>query len=428
MKIIHAGAPWAHLQTPCVVARRTLCACALLLAAGLGVGPAQALGYREALLLAEQQSPSLAAQQLQLDAAGAAHGAAAALPDPRLSVGVENLPVGGMDRWSLTRDFMTMQRLALMQEVPNQAKREARVQVAQARSERERALVALQRLQVRQAVGQAWVAAQSADRRQALLDALLAENQRLQDSLPARVAGGSAQAGEVLVARQENLALLDRRDELQRDARKARTALRRWLGTRADEPLDDAPPPLAIPIEQLRADLHRHAELAVYPALRGMAAAELSEAQAESRGDWSWELAYSRRGRQWGDMVSFQLSFDLPWQRGRRQEPLIRAKQLEAQRVEVEQEDAARRHLQELEESAIELQTLERQIERQQSDGIALATDRSVLALSSYQAGKADLGSVLAARAQVLEARLRLIELQALRDGLLVRLNSLIAD
>lgn len=428
MKIIYAGAPGAHLRTSRVVVRHPLYAWALLLAAGLGAGPAQALGYREALLLAEQQSPSLAAQQLQLDAAGAAHGAAAALPDPRLSVGVENLPVSGMDRWSLTRDFMTMQRLALMQEVPNQAKREARVQVAQARSERERALVALQRLQARLALGQAWVAAQSAERRQALLDALLAENQRLQDSLPARVAGGSAQAGELLAARQENLALLDRRDELQRDARKARTALRRWLGTRADEPLDDAPPPLAIPIEQLRADLHRHAELAVYPAMRGMAAAELREAQAESRGDWSWELAYSRRGRQWGDMVSFQLSFDLPWQKGQRQEPLIRAKQLESQRVEAEQEDAARRHLQELEESALELQTLERQIERLQSDGIALAADRSALALSSYQAGKADLGSVLGARAQVLEARLRLIELQAQRDGLLVRLNSLITD
>lgn len=428
MKITYAGAPWAHFQAPRVAARHFLYVCAMVLATGLGAGSAQALGYREALVLAEQQSPSLAAQRLQLDAAGAAHGAAAALPDPKLSIGVENLPISGMDRWSLTRDFMTMQRLALMQEVPNQAKREARVQVAQARSERERALVALQRLQVRQALGQAWVAAQAADRRQELLGMLLAENQRLQDSLPARIAGASAQATELLAARQESLALKDRCDELQRDTRKARAALRRWIGPRADEPLDDAPPPLAIPIEQLRADLHRHAELAVYPAMRGMAAAELREAQAESRGDWSWELAYSRRGRQWGDMVSVQFSFDLPWQKGQRQEPLIRAKQLESQRVEAEQEDAARRHLQELEESALELQTLERQIERLQSDGIALAVDRSALALSSYQSGKSDLGSVLAARAQVLEARLRLIELQAQRDGLLVRLNSLIAE
>ncbi|WP_428508776.1 TolC family protein [Roseateles sp.] len=433
MPITYPGAPAAHLRAPCAAARRpistpALMACALVLIAGLSSGTARALGYAEALRLAEQQSPGLAAQGLQLAAAGAAHGAAAALPDPKLSVGVENLPVSGMDRWSLTRDFMTMQRLALMQDIPNQAKREARVQLAQARADRERALVALQRLQLSQALGLAWIAVQSSDRRLQLLDELLAQNQQLQDSLPARIAGGSAQATELLAARQEDLGLKDRRDELQRDASKARAALRRWVGLRADEPLDDAPPPLAMPMAQLRAELQRHAELAVYPAMRGMAAAELREAQAESRGDWSWELAYSRRGRQWGDMLSFQLSFDLPLQKGMRQEPLIRAKQLESQRVEAEQEDAARRHLLELDENTAELQTLERQIERLQSSGIGLAADRAALALASYQSGKSDLGAVLAARAQVLEARLRLIELQSQRDSLRVRLNSLIAE
>ena len=40
----------------------------------------------------------------------------------------------------------------------------------------------------------------------------------------------------------------------------------------------------------------------------------------------------------------------------------------------------------------------------------------------------ADLGAVLGARAQVLETRLRLIDLQAQRDGVTTRLNSLIAD
>mgnify|MGYP000887145109 CR=1 FL=1 len=47
--------------------------------------------------------------------------------------------------------------------------------------------------------------------------------------------------------------------------------------------------------------------------------AEVAEADAEKRGDWSWEVAYSRRPR-YDDMVSFQLSFDLPWQRDRRQQ------------------------------------------------------------------------------------------------------------
>ncbi|MFC4922734.1 TolC family protein [Delftia deserti] len=390
--------------------------------------PARALSFAEAREIAEQQSPRVSAQRLQIDAAESAQKAAGSLPDPKLSVGIENLPTGGMDRWSLTRDFMTMQRLALMQEVPNQAKRNAKVASAQARVERERAALVLQRLQIRQELSLAWIAAQAVEQRDLLLTELLAENQRLQHSLPARVAGGSAQAGDLLVAQQEALVLSDRRDDLQRDRAKARAMLRRWVGSRADEPLQGSPGPLTRPVAQLRSDLSNHAELELYPAMQSMARAESHEAQSEARGDWSWEIAYSRRGRQWGDMVSFQVTFDLPWQKDRRQTPMIQAKQRELERLEVEQEDVARRHLQELDDSAAELQALDKQIERLQSTGLRLAQERAELALSNYRSAKADLGSVLSARTQVLEARMRLIDLHAQRDALIAKLNSLIAD
>ena len=313
-----------------------------------------ALSFAEAREIAEQQSPRVSAQRLQIDAVESAQKAAGTLPDPKLSVGLENLPISGMDRWSLTRESMTGQRLALMQEVPNQAKRAAKVASAQARVERERAALVLQRLQIRQELGLAWIAAQAVEQREQLLTELLAENQRRQDSLPARVAGGSAQAGDLLAAQHE--------------------------------------------------------------------------AQSESRGDWSWEIAYSRRDRRWGDMVSFQVTFDLPWQKDRRQTPMIQAKQRELERLEAEQEDVARRHLQELDDSAAELQALDSQIERLKSTGLQLAQGRAELALGNYRAAKGDLGAVLGARAQVLETRLRLIDLQAQRDGVTTRLNSLIAD
>ena len=387
-----------------------------------------ALSFAEAREIAEQQSPRVSAQRLQIDAVESAQKAAGTLPDPKLSVGLENLPISGMDRWSLTRESMTGQRLALMQEVPNQAKRAAKVASAQARVERERAALVLQRLQIRQELGLAWIAAQAVEQREQLLTELLAENQRLQDSLPARVAGGSAQAGDLLAAQQEALALSDRRDDLQRDRSKARAMLRRWVGPRADESLQGGTGPLIHPVAQLRAELSSHAELALYPTMQSMARAESHEAQSESRGDWSWEIAYSRRDRRWGDMVSFQVTFDLPWQKDRRQTPMIQAKQRELERLEAEQEDVARRHLQELDDSAAELQALDSQIERLKSTGLQLAQGRADLALSNYRAAKGDLGAVLGARAQVLETRLRLIDLQAQRDGVTTRLNSLIAD
>ncbi|MVO97898.1 heavy metal RND transporter, partial [Rhizobium leguminosarum bv. phaseoli] len=83
--------------------------------------------------LAEQHSPRITALRLQIDAASSAQKSAGTLPDPKLSVGLENFPISGMDRFSLSRESMTMQRLALMQEVPNRAKRDAQIAGAQAR-------------------------------------------------------------------------------------------------------------------------------------------------------------------------------------------------------------------------------------------------------------------------------------------------------
>ena len=417
------GMPSTDMRNP-----RLRCLGLLLTGTALVAGQAHALGFAEALSIAEQQSPRAAALRLQIDAAESAQKAAGTLPDPKLAVGVESLPISGMDRWSLTRDSMTSQRIALMQEVPNQAKRDAKVASAQARVERERATQTLQRLQIRQEVALAWVAAQAVEQREQLLTELLAENQRLQDSLPARVAGGSAQANDSLAAQQEALALSDRRDDLRRDRSKARAMLRRWVGPRADEALSGGPGALTRPVEQLRTDLAHHAELELYPAMQRMARAESHEAQAESRGDWSWEVAYNRRGRQWGDMVSFQVTFDLPWQKDRRQVPMIEAKQRELERLEAEQDDVARRHLQELDDNTAELQALQSQLERLNGTGLRLARERADLALTNYRAAKGDLSAVLVTRAQVLEARMRLIDLQAQRDGLVVRLNNLIAD
>ena len=54
--------------------------------------------------------------------------AAAQLPDPVLKIGVDNLPVSGVDRFSLTKDFMTMRRVGVMQEITRADKRRLRAQ------------------------------------------------------------------------------------------------------------------------------------------------------------------------------------------------------------------------------------------------------------------------------------------------------------
>ena len=385
------------------------------------------LSFDETTRLARDQAPALQAQRSALDGAQAVLPAAATLPDPRLIVGLDNLPVTGADRFSTTADFMTMQRIGLMQEVPNAAKREARTAGAQARIERERALLAVTELTVRRDAALAWLAVYYAEDRAAQLSGLERENRLLQDTLDSRIASGQALPAERTMSRIDALMIADRRDDALRDVERARASLRRWVGARAAEPLEGGPPALQVSAEQLRADLHRHAELAPYDAMQAMARAEAREADAEQRGDWGWELVYSRRP-QYGDMLSFQLVFDLPWDRERRQQPQLIAKQREVARIESERADTLRRHAEEIDAQLAELKALDAQHARLERKPLALNSERVALTLASYQAGRGDLGAVLVARREAVETRLRLIDLDAQRAALRVRLNTLIAE
>ncbi len=404
-----------------------LCATGLQLLLCLPMAAGAALSYDESTLLAREQAPSLMAQRNALEGAQALQPAATTLPDPRLIVGVDNLPVTGAEKFSLTRDFMTMQRIGLMQEVPNRAKREARAAGADARVQRERALLVAMQLSVQRDAALAWLGVYFAERRIARLSELERENRVLIETLDARIASGQSMPAERSMARQEALALADRRDDAKRDIAKARAALRRWVGERADEALAGEPPALLVRPEQLRDDMHRHAEIAPYQAMQAAAQAEVGEADAERSGDWAWELVYSRRP-QYSDMMSIQLSFDLPWQAGQRQQPQVLARQKEVLRIEAERDEILRRHREELEAQLAELQALDAQRERLEGSGQALAAERVALALASYQAGRGNLGDVLMARREAVETQLRLIDLDAQRTALRVRLNTLISE
>lgn len=404
-------------------------ALAVVAACALPAGALHAAGlsYAEAQALARDNAPLLRQQQAQLSGSNAARSGVERLPDPRLALGIEYLPIAGADRFSTTRDGATMQRLALAQEVPNRAKREARAATAEARIERDRAQLAATRVAVQRDAALAWLELYHAERRTALLAAFRSENRLLQSTLGARIAAASAMPADLTLARQEALALDDRADELTRAAARARAELRRWIGARAAEPLAGEPLLPEVNAAELQARLAAAPALRVYEPLRAVAAAEMAEMEAEKRGDWSWELAYSRRPK-YDDMVSVVVSFDLPWQRALRQEPQVQARRHEMQRIEAERDDAAARLAAEAEAMLAELRALDATRERLAGAGVQLAAERVALATAGYQAARSDLGPVLAARAAALEARMKLVELDAARAALRVRLAALAAQ
>jgi len=387
-----------------------------------GLARAEPLSFAAALQIATRSSPDIAVQTTGVEAARAAAVAAGQLPDPKLAVGIENLPVTGADQWSLTRDFMTMRKIGVMQELPNLAKRRAQTAAAEANIARAEAERRVGILTVRRDTALAWLNRYYLERREALFDELDRENALFAEAVRAQLAGGRGMPADVVVPRQEAADIADRRDELAAAVSKSKAVLKRWVGDAAEAPLEGEPPALTLDYQHLREHVHEHPDLAVFVPMTEMAQAEVHEAEASKRPDWGVELAYGRRGSAFSDMVTLQFTLDLPLFAKTRQDPLIRAKRQELSRVESERDAMLRDHTQELDGDLAEYEVTTRQLSRLHDVHLQLARDKVDYQFASYRAGKADLTAVLVARRELIDQRLKEIELEGKHAAAAARL------
>jgi outer membrane protein TolC len=380
------------------------------LAAVLFSMPVAALTLDEALRQAEREAPSLAAQAAQVEASRNSAIPAGALPDPKLLLGLQNVPIEGDNRGRFDREPMTMQMVGVMQEVPNRAKRRARVDVARAGVERATLEQRVERLKVRRQTALAWISALAVEEKLALFQTLYAENDLLVKAVRARLAGGRGQPADSVGPKQEAALLAEQEDQLQQSRAQQRAALRRWVGPRADEPLTGRLPNWPVDAEHYRHSLQRHPELVLFDPMTDEAQAEVRQAEADKKSDWSWQLAYQKRDDAFGDMMSVQFSFDLPLFPGSRQNPRIAAKQATLSQLHAQREAAEREHAQQLADDLAEYQRLDRALRRSQDSLVPLAEEKVALTLAGYRAGNGELASVIAARRELIETRLKHID------------------
>lgn len=386
-------------------------------------GFAQGLTFQDALNIALQQAPILMVNQAQTDAARSAAIPAGALPDPQLALGIDNLPIQGADGFSLSRDFMTMQRVGLMQAFPNMAKLDARVSAAEGKVALAEAQTRLVKLQVMQETAVAWIARSAIERQLRLMTELEQENKLFDQAVRARFAGGKGMASDTLMPRQEAAAIAERRDELDARHSQALAQLTRWLGEAAERELIGEIPDWPISQDSLAHGLHRHPELDLFMPKKQVLDAEVAEAKAEKIPDWAVQLAYQKRGAAYSDMVSLQVSVDLPLFSGSRQQPKLEAKMSERMALNAEHAVALREHTAMLNSDLAEYQRLLNAEQRTLEVLLPLAEEKVSLTLAAWRSNQTDLSSLVSARKERLETRLKAIALKADRQQLAARLH-----
>lgn len=380
----------------------------LVLLAALAAGPAfgQGLTLEEALRLAEAQSPRLAAQRHALAAAAEQIGRAAELPDPKLRLGLENLPVTGAERYRYDRDFMTMRSVGLMQEFPSGDKRRARNQRAQAMHALEQANVVLQRAAVRREAAQAWLEVHFAERTLAILERLAGQFGLQIDAVAAGVARGRQGAAESYALRQAHEQANDRVIEQRRVLARARIQLGTWLGEDAQRPLGALPDAVGTPppMDELLAGLARHPVLRSLEEREGLARSEVELARTGRKSDWSLEVSFAQREPAFDNMVSVMVSMDLPWQAARRQDRDIASRLAEAEQARAQREEARRAQEAELRGWRADYDAAQSRIERFEKLLLPLARERAATARAAYQGARGELGGVLEAERSTTEA------------------------
>lgn len=377
--------------------------------------------------LATERSRQLAAKDYAVSASRDMAVAAGQLPDPVLKAGIDNLPVQGPDRFSTTRDFMTMRRVGVMQEFTRADKRQSRAERFEREAEKSAAEKTASIAAIQRDTALAWLDRYYAE----AMVAVIAE-QATQAKFEIQAAEGAYRAGrgnqaDIFAAHSALAAFDDRASEAERRVRNARVMLARWVGDAAQMPLAGKPDTDAIRLDAATLDtqLAHHPEIAVMTKQEEIAAAEAKLAQASKKSDWSVELMYSQRGSAYDNMISVGVSIPLQWDQKNRQDRELSSKLAMVEQAKAEREETLRMHVAETRAMIFEWENGRERHARYERELIPLANQRTAAAIAAYRGGKSSLMEVLAARRNEIDVRIQALQLEADTARLWAQLNFL---
>lgn len=388
------------------------------------------LTLAEAQRRAIERSLQIPAQDAAIAASRDMAVAAGQLPDPVLRVGIDNLPADGPDQFNLTRDFMTMRRIGVMQEFTRSEKRQLRAERFEREAEQSLAQKTALIASTQRDAALAWL-----DRYYAEAMASVMVEQAKEVKLEILAAESAYRAGrgsqaDVFAAHGVLAALEDRTSEFNRRIATAKIGLARWIGEGAEAPLEGQPAIDSIRLDTgaLDQELGHHPQIAVLSRQIEVASTDARIAQANKAPDWSVELSYALRGPAYSNMVSIGVSVPLQWDQHKRQDRELGSRLALVEQARALRDDLLRAHIAEVRSMVREWENDRERQARYQAELIPLASERTRAALGAFRGGKASLTDLLLARRSEIDLRIQSLQLELETARLWAQLNFLIPD
>jgi outer membrane protein TolC len=377
----------------------------------------------------EARNPELRAMTLETEAARQRLGPAAALPDPMFGIELRDVPISDP---TLSPANAGSTRYALKQMFPLGDKRGLRRGVAEAEvsaaDARRRATLTELRMKAKTAYSQYWYATQ-AHRVTDDVRRLMAD---LEQIARARYGNGLVPQQDVIKAQTEVTTMRTELVMLNSERRQAAARLNGVLARPADAPLADAQAPRPVPAAArdfaglTRSVGERNPTLALQAAQVTSADRNSNLVRAARWPDLTVGLAGIQRGTRLMD-YELMVEVNIPWQRD-----VIRANEAEALAMRSAAEakrDAAALQLQsELGQNWAALEALREQGAILRETLLPQAQLTFDSALSAYQSGRVDFGTLLDAQRAIRKTRLDLLKVQLEQQMRLAEIERIVGE
>ncbi len=391
------------------------------------------LAMQQAVTLALQHDSMLQQLAAEKQSVLAQATAAGQLPDPKLSLGVINLPTNS---FAVGRDSMTMQMVGISQEFPAGHTRALSEKRGGQLAEAVQAQIAERRHDVARQVREAWLQLYYAIHALTLVQSSEAALGQIAGIAKVRYENGSGTQQEWLRARLELANLKERDLDLQNAAQTARAALTRWLGDdTTSRPLPDTLPTLPAPpaYADILNALPSHPLAEADNAQIAAAQTGVDIAEQAYKPAWGIDLSYGRRpggdaGGPFTNMFSAMVSVSLPLFTGKRQDQMVTAARAQANASIDSRDDQLKQLKRMLDEDWARWQQLQ-ELQTLYDRTILPDSNADVTAgLDAYRNGGGDFFELVRSQVGQLDARMRRLRIETGLDSAKADLMYLAGD
>ncbi len=379
------------------------------------------LTLEAAVQAATQSDEGLQAADRRRAGLAATAEAADELPDPRLSVALQNVPT---DNYSLSDSPMTQTVVTLSQSLPPGDTLAYRGELAEARVAGSAAALATADRQLKREVRRLWLAVYREEALGRLLKAERELYRELLESARTSYQVNEASGSDLVVLQARRSRIEDALERRRGEAEAARARLARWVGDAARRPLTDSLPARLTDLPQ--GDLNHQPELDRLRAELEAARAQVGEAEEQFAPEIGLQVGYGLRAGSEPNTLSAGVSVSLPIFHERRQSPRLRGAQQSAQAAQLELTKRARDLAAQADSIRARLAALDRRVAHFETDIIPELKQVAEMIRGEIGAGQGEFEALIEAERVVIEARQELLTLRLDRAEQLIDLRYLL--